>query len=147
MTAIFNDLCFALKKTGQMYLVAPPDLLKILFHFSYYESYCGMVNGSFGSVTLTLDYIGEVTNQDVSSYRFAGTDRLFANATDNPDNWCFCSGNPSGVANFSTCRFDMPIFVSFPHYYLADPYYADQVQGLNPQQELHLSSDRVPHRS
>ena len=116
-----------------------------------------MVNGSFGegfapqidqssiSVyltdicrTVTLDYVGNVTNYGVPSYRFAGTKRLFANATDNPDNWCFCSGNPSGVANFSTCRFDMPsIFVSFPHYYLADPYYADQVQGLNPQKELH----------
>jgi len=42
--------------------------------------------------TLTLDYIGEVTNHGVSSYRFAGTDRLFANATDNTDNCAFVRG-------------------------------------------------------
>ena len=131
----------------------------VSFTNRYYESYCGMVNGSFGEgwaprrnrstislyVTdicrsLTLDFTGEVVNNGVTSYRFAGTERVFANATDNPDNWCFCSGgncNPSGVGNFSTCRFNMPIFVSYPHYYLADPYYADHVVGLNPQKDLH----------
>ena len=94
-----------------------------------------MIHGSFGEVfvpqrdksnismyltdicrTLTLDYIGKVTNHGVLSFRFAGTDRLFANATDNPDDWCFCSGgvcNPSGVANFSTCFSICPFLYRF----------------------------------
>lgn len=60
--------------------------------------------------------------------------------TADPENWCFCSGgvcNPSGVANISTCRFGAPVFVSFPHYYLADPYYIEQVEGLSPDKKLH----------
>ena len=79
-------------------------------------------------------------NEGVSSYRFTATERVFANATENPDNWCFCSEgycNPSGVGNSSTCRFNSPVFVSFPHFYLADPYYSNFVMGLNPQKDLH----------
>jgi CD36 family len=90
--------------------------------------------------SITLDYTETVNNFGISSYRFAGTSRTFANATDNPDNWCFCSGgecNPSGTVNASTCRFGAPVFVSFPHFYLGDPYYVDQVNGLNPEQDRH----------
>ena len=65
---------------------------------------------------------------------------MFASAEENPDNWCFCSGgvcNPSGVTNSSTCRFGSPAFVSFPHYYLADPFFQNQVDGLEPDEKLH----------
>ena len=27
--------------------------------------------------------------------------------------------------------------MSFPHFYLADPFYGEQVEGLNPQKDLH----------
>lgn len=90
--------------------------------------------------SVTLDYEKEIENYGVSSYRFTGTERVFANASDNADNWCFCSGgvcNPSGIGNSSTCRYGAPAFVSFPHFYLADPYYREQVEGLNPQKDLH----------
>lgn len=90
--------------------------------------------------TLTLDYEKDVVNAGVPTYRFIGTEKIFSNKTDHPDNWCFCSGgvcNPSGVGNSSTCRFGAPVFVSFPHFYLADPYYLNQVEGLSPQKDLH----------
>ncbi|XP_046440318.1 protein peste-like [Daphnia pulex] len=125
----------------------------------YYESYCGYVNGSFGegwpprrertSISMyssdlcrsvTLDYTKDVSKSGVTFYRFAGTKNMFASAEENPDNWCFCSGgvcNPSGVTNSSTCRFGAPAFVSFPHYFLADPFFQEQVEGLNPQIDLH----------
>jgi len=89
---------------------------------------------------VTLDFTDEVKNEGVASHRFTATERVFANATENPDNWCFCPEgycNPSGVGNASTCRFNSPIFVSFPHYYLADPYYSNFVTGLKPQKDLH----------
>lgn len=95
-------------------------------------------DGSFRSVT--LDYEKDVVHSGVSAYRYAGTEKVFSNATDHPDNWCFCSGgvcNPSGLGNSSTCRFGAPVFVSFPHFYLADPFYLNQVEGLNPQKDLH----------
>ena len=89
---------------------------------------------------MTLDYEKDIENMGLLSYRYVASERVFANATDNADNWCFCSGgvcNPSGVSNLSTCRYGAPAFVSFPHFYLADPYYADQVEGLNPDKDLH----------
>ena len=81
-----------------------------------------------------------MSKKGVTFYRYAGTENMFASVEKNPDNWCFCSGgvcNPSGVTNSSTCRFGSPAFVSFPHYYLADPFFQNQVEGLNPQQDLH----------
>jgi len=145
--------------TDDINKLASMDMWNYTRQTPYYESYCGMVNGSFGEGwpprreptsismyitdicrSITLDYTETVNNFGISSYRFAGTSRTFANATDNPDNWCFCSGgecNPSGTVNASTCRFGAPVFVSFPHFYLGDPYYVDQVNGLNPEQDRH----------
>lgn len=87
--------------------------------------------------SIDLDYTEDVTKNGVTFSRFAGTRRLFANASDNADNWCFESYVPSGIANTSSCRYGSPAFVSFPHFYLADPYYLAQVDGLDPQKELH----------
>lgn len=152
---VFNVFTGAddISKVGTM------DMWNSTKHSGYYESHCGMINGTFGeafapnknrsSVTMyltdlcrsmTLDYEKDIENMGLLSYRYVASERVFANATDNADNWCFCSGgvcNPSGVSNSSTCRYGAPAFVSFPHFYLADPYYADQVEGLNPDKDLH----------
>ena len=37
---------------------------------------------------------------------------------------------PSGVYNASACRFGAPIFMSQPHFYQADPYFAEQVKHI-----------------
>lgn len=98
------------------------------------------VGGFFVIRSITLDYTQDVSKKGVTFYRFAGTERMFASAQENPDNWCFWSGdvfNLSGVSNSSTCRYGAPAFVSFPHYYLADSFLQNQVEGLNPQKELH----------
>lgn len=57
---------------------------------------------------------------------------------------CYCTGEPSkcpdlmkGVHNMSDCRFGAPIFASFPHFYLADPAYVDNLIGLKPNQSKH----------
>ena len=87
-----------------------------------------------------MDYTEDVEKNGVTFYRFAGTRKMFASASENPDNWCFCSGgtcNPSGVTNSTTCRYGSPAFVSFPHYYEADTFFQNQVEGLNPQKDLH----------
>ena len=90
--------------------------------------------------SIDVDYTEDVVKNGVTFYRYAGTEKMFGSADKYPDNWCFCSGgvcNPTGVTNSSTCRFGAPAFVSFPHYYLADPFFKNQVEGLNPQKELH----------
>jgi len=135
------------------------DMWNFTKQTDYFKSHCGMVNGSFGEAfaphrnrtsismyitdmcrSVTLDYEADVENFGVSSYRFAGNERVFANASDVADNWCFCPDgmcNPSGIGNASPCRFGAPAFVSFPHFYLADPIYLDGVEGLNPAKDLH----------
>lgn len=87
--------------------------------------------------TITLEHTENIEESDQKLHRFAGTEKLFSNKTDNPDNWCFDSHTPSGVFDTSSCRYGTPAFISFPHFYLADPYYLNQVDGLNPQKELH----------
>lgn len=51
----------------------------------------------------------------------------------------FCSGDcvPSGLFNVSSCRFGAPVFMSFPHFYSADPFYREQVGGMNPDKDKH----------
>jgi hypothetical protein len=44
---------------------------------------------------------------------------------------------PSGVRSISKCRFGAPAFVSFPHFYEADPSYLQNINGLSPEQDLH----------
>ena len=90
--------------------------------------------------SVTLDYTRTLDHMGITAYRFAGTERTFADADANPDNWCFCTGGscvPSGAVNSSTCNFDSPVFISFPHFYLADPSYGDMVEGLQPDQQRH----------
>lgn len=85
--------------------------------------------------------------------RFFGGDSAFDNGTKYPDKRCFCAKRqiigtneisacaeecaPSGVRSISKCRFGAPAFVSFPHFYKADPSYLLNITGLNPSQDLH----------
>ena len=52
-----------------------------------------------------------------------------------PDLWL-----PNGLLNVSKCKFDSAAYVSFPHFYLADPALLDQFHpdsDLNPNEEEH----------
>lgn len=78
---------------------------------------------------------------------------MFDNGTEYPEKRCFCAKSqliginnispsveecvPSGVRSISKCRFGAPAFVSFPHFYQADPLYLSNITGLNPSQNLH----------
>ena len=47
---------------------------------------------------------------------------------------------PNGLLNVSACKYDSPAYVSFPHFYLADPALLDQFHNdsdLNPNEEEH----------
>lgn len=61
--------------------------------------------------------------------------------TDNPDNKCYCQENcqevPSGLLNVSSCWYGVPVFVSYPHFYNADPSYVDAVEGIKPDKDRH----------
>lgn len=43
----------------------------------------------------------------------------------------------TGVLNVSSCRLGSPTFMSLPHFYNADPYYTNAVEGLKPEKDKH----------
>lgn len=57
------------------------------------------------------------------------------------NNTCYCpsSGCPlPGVRSLSLCGDSiLPIFISFPHFYLADKSYNESIVGMKPNQTLH----------
>ncbi|ODM97219.1 Protein croquemort [Orchesella cincta] len=134
---------------------------------SQYESYCGFLNGSAGEFftpnptkesislfstdicrTLTLPYKKELEVDGIKAYRYWGDKNILTNLTKNPDNWCFCpSGEcpPHGAIDVSTCKWNTPAFVSFPHFYNADPSYLEAVEGMKPNssmREMFLDLDK-----
>lgn len=87
--------------------------------------------------SITLKYEGEVKKHGINGGKWIGDDKLFDNGEKYPEQICsctadkeFCPSMPTGVVNMSDCKFGAPAFVSFPHFYLADEFYIDAVEGL-----------------
>ncbi|XP_054724792.1 scavenger receptor class B member 1-like [Uloborus diversus] len=91
--------------------------------------------------SLTFDYVKDVTHHDVLSRRFQPSYKVFANGSENPENYCYdlTPGRPSGILDVSPCQFGAPVFISFPHFHMADPSYLKSIVGLNPNAEDHDS--------
>lgn len=86
-----------------------------------------------------MDYDSEVDVKGINGWKFIGGDRTVDNGTKYPENTCYCAGDcvPSGVINVTSCRLGAPVFMSFPHFYNADQYYLNQVEGMKPNKEKH----------
>ncbi|CAO1409251.1 unnamed protein product [Diamesa tonsa] len=125
----------------------------------YYDGKCSKLYGSTGEFfppgqtrnkpialftpdmcrSVPFDYEKDVDVHGVTGYRYTGGARAVDNGTLYPENKCFCGEDcmPSGVMNISACRYESPVFMSFPHYYAGDPFYLNQVDGLKPIKEKH----------
>jgi len=93
--------------------------------------------------SLPFDFEKEVDVLGVKGYRYLAGERMIDNGTKYPENLCYSEGSkdmyPSGVFNISACRFSSPVFMSYPHFYGADEYYLDLIDGLEPNQSKHES--------
>lgn len=93
--------------------------------------------------SLPFDFDKEVDVFGVKGYRYLAGERLIDNGTKYPENLCYSEGSdeifPSGVFNISACRFSSPVFMSYPHFYGADEYFLDQIDGLEPNRSKHES--------
>ncbi|XP_066252479.1 protein peste-like [Euwallacea similis] len=86
-----------------------------------------------------LSFEKEEVIKGVTGYKFMG-DKIFDNGSTIPENRCFCENAeclPSGVMDVSKCRKNSPTYLSFPHFYAADPYYSNLIEGMHPQQTKH----------
>jgi hypothetical protein len=70
----------------------------------------------------------------VSGYRYGIRNSVLDNGTTDPNTWCNCAGDclPQGIINTTTCLMSGPVYMSYPHFHDADPYYRRQVNGMNP---------------
>eukprot|EP00088_Acartia_fossae_P042692 TRINITY_DN4488_c0_g2_i2.p1 TRINITY_DN4488_c0_g2~~TRINITY_DN4488_c0_g2_i2.p1 ORF type:complete len:496 (+),score=94.32 TRINITY_DN4488_c0_g2_i2:56-1543(+) len=134
---------------------------------NYFPGKCGQVRGGAGEFypprlnktyvelysndvcrSLKFEYNSTVYPHGIHSYEYVATKDLFANGTDNPENACYNPTHlPSGVYNTSICRFGAPVFISLPHFYLADPYYGSLVEGMKPEQDKHRTFLRIEPES
>lgn len=125
----------------------------------YYDKECDRVRGSAGEFYppgqtkdrpltffngelcryLDLYYTEELNVHGFKVNKYSATERSVDNGTEYSEYKCFSRGEsvPSGVMNVSACRYGAPVFVSFPHYYAADPYYLNFVDGMKPSKKDH----------
>jgi len=120
------------------------------------ENSCNAIEGTDGSVfppfltkdsrpaiftkdmcrSLELEFSKTVDHSGLQTLRFIPSGEAFS-AKDHP---CFCPGEapcaPEGLFNVTECH-KAPMFLSWPHFYKADPNLRHQVGGLEPKEELH----------
>ncbi|KAJ9576493.1 hypothetical protein L9F63_006642 [Diploptera punctata] len=125
----------------------------------FFDGKCSEVKGSVGDLfppgqtrdksinmfspdvcrSFSLDYFEDVETMEMSGYKYVASKSLVDNGTSYTDSQCNCNGDclPAGVFNISSCRYGIPLFISYPHFYGADPWYTTQVNGLNPNADDH----------
>lgn len=122
-----------------------------------YDDLCSYISGSSGELyppftkkrqlsifltdicsTITLEREGEEIVFGINGAKFVGTDYNFDNGSKYETQKCFgTDGIPSGTRDISKCKYGVPAFISYPHFYLADPSYSTRVEGLQPNKMKH----------
>lgn len=93
--------------------------------------------------SIPLVFKKHVVRNGVEGYRFTPPINIFDTVEQNPDNACFCmvdEGNScgrQGLFNISACKFGAPMAISWPHFLYGDPKLLEEVEGLNPNPNLH----------
>ncbi|XP_012230409.1 scavenger receptor class B member 1 [Linepithema humile] len=94
--------------------------------------------------TMPLQYRGPVEKTGIKADLYTPPDALFGrpNETAPMENECFCTDGiatcpPQGLQDISPCQYSAPVYLSFPHFYKADPELLEAVEGLKPVEKLH----------
>lgn len=87
--------------------------------------------------------VGDTVSQGFSSYVFTFPNNTDDNGRENPNNTCFCNDKsnclPKGLLDVRGCYYGFPIALSYPHWYQAEPWLTEQVEGSHPSQDKHES--------
>ncbi|KAJ8969586.1 hypothetical protein NQ317_011310 [Molorchus minor] len=129
-------------------------------NISYLRDSCAKINGTTGEIwyppgnnetvvlftsdlcsSLELKRNGDYYVHGVVGNKYIGTKKIFDNGTLYPEMKCFVpediSQQASGIRDVSQCKFGAPAFVSYAHFYLADPSYREAISGMNPSADKH----------
>ncbi|CAK9833770.1 Scavenger receptor class B member 1 [Anthophora retusa] len=99
--------------------------------------------------TLPLKYNGPTEKSGIKADLYIPPDNVFGRPNDtSSENICFCSNDMStcplnGLQNISPCQYSAPVYLSFPHFYKADPSLLDAVHGLKPDRDTHETYFKV----
>lgn len=90
--------------------------------------------------SIYITYHAELTDQDITVYRFAIPQEIFLNGSVHPDNAPFYPNGflPTGILDPRKCKGGQilaPVFISAPHFYLGDESLVDSVIGIKPDKE------------
>lgn len=130
-----------------------------LQNLTWWDGTCGMINGTNGELmpplspgqgsiyifnpdfcrSFKLNFNGPVTKMGIHLEQFVAPATTFQNGENYSANTCFDTERQlrSGVMDLGPCQHGLPAALSFPHFYMADPYYLEQVEGLKPNSTLH----------
>uniref|UniRef100_A0A1B0FMP8 Plasma membrane glycoprotein CD36 n=1 Tax=Glossina morsitans morsitans TaxID=37546 RepID=A0A1B0FMP8_GLOMM len=91
---------------------------------------------------LNLKPNGSTELYGLQAITWEGTNATLDSGAYYPEQECFCDASidecpRGGVADCKKCLHNAPIYASFPHFYLADEYYANAVTGMKPDPEKH----------
>lgn len=88
---------------------------------------------------MSVTYDNTTIHEGLIGARYISDDTTFDNGSIVPSRSCYCEGEcvPSGALNISLCKWGAPAFISLPHFYLADPSYRENINGMKPSKEKH----------
>lgn len=94
--------------------------------------------------TLPLVYDKQsFSNRGVPVFRYVVADNALDSPDKNPDNECYCKEDdaclPSGLSDISPCYYGIPVAISLPHFYKADPELLEEWEELSPDEDKHKS--------
>jgi len=96
--------------------------------------------------SLPMVFDQEVTHSgNLPGYRFSPRPDVFMTPRTAPENMCYCDGKEKelcdmigdGMFAISSCQFDAPIILSWPHFLYANQSYINSVKGLQPDADRH----------
>ncbi|VVC36119.1 CD36 family [Cinara cedri] len=97
-----------------------------------------------------LRYRKDIIKDGVTAGYYTPDDNLLETVEKNADNACFCEDDTQctikGLQYIGPCQYNAPVYLSFPHFYNADPKLLDDVEGLSPDQEKHETFFKIQPR-
>ncbi|OQR77586.1 scavenger receptor class B member 1-like, partial [Tropilaelaps mercedesae] len=82
----------------------------------------------------------DVDSLGITLTRFIAGPEILYNSSKAPSHRCFEKPGislPSGGMYLSRCQFGLPLVLSYPHFYAADPVYLEHIEGLSPDESRH----------
>uniref|UniRef100_A0A8C7PVQ9 Platelet glycoprotein 4 n=1 Tax=Oncorhynchus mykiss TaxID=8022 RepID=A0A8C7PVQ9_ONCMY len=97
------------------------------------------------SRSVSAEYERSLNLKGIEVYRFKLPPLTLASPAVNPDNQCFCTDSvvsknctSAGVLDISSSR-GQPVYISLPHFLHGSPYLIEDVEGLGPSEEHHVT--------